>query len=190
MRIKLALPCALVALALPAAAAAEPVQVNYEASLIHVALPTNSPCVFDDVRVDVLDFIDPLLQDGIVTSVARYNGCTGEFYFIRSPLLAPYPISEDAFVVSENGKRGDLEVVLPYWDSGTQSSSDVLLDLRWNEKHQALGEAEVKGWIKGPDFSIHLAPSIDWLRWGSPEFPWAGFWFCSFGEGEPGCIGQ
>jgi hypothetical protein len=68
--------CASVAFALPASAAAEPVQVNYEASLIHSALPTNDPCVFEEVGVDVLDFIDPLLQDGIFTSVALTRRCS------------------------------------------------------------------------------------------------------------------
>jgi hypothetical protein len=48
--------CAFVAPALPASAAAEPVQVNFEAYVDpYCAADERSGCVFEDVGVDVLD---------------------------------------------------------------------------------------------------------------------------------------
>src|SRR5438067_2096013 len=48
------------ALALPTTAAlsGDITQLDTQVSLINVAVPTADPCVFDDVRVDVIDFVN------------------------------------------------------------------------------------------------------------------------------------
>lgn len=191
------LVAAVAVLCAPSANAAGLTQMNWEAPVLAPEIPTADPCLVDDVRVDVIDFHLPGLQDGLYNlSHARFDKCTGEYVHILGTLELPVPIGEDDFVISPGGRTAELRsITVPMWNAETQSSVPVSVHLQWDLKDPARapdGEAVVTGEVRGPSFFTSLDSSLNWQPWGSEATPWAALWFCVFAGAPveaPWCLG-
>jgi hypothetical protein len=188
-----------VALVAATSSTADVPQINQEAALLAPTLPTADPCVFNDLRADVLtNFQGNFLPDSptlLTWNFATYNACTGETLFFISPLVAPMAIDASDFIVSPTLDSADLHITLPPEDL-VGVTTPVTLSLHWASTHAVGdGSATVTGTLTSGSFNFVLDNSIVWHPWGSDSFPWAGLWPCRFAPTRPsrhapGCIGQ